>query len=627
MENNDLDFKALASVFLVKFYTKSQMKDWIYTFFGLSFPDSFVDPESSSSPIEWMWDVYQMYRDNKCNESPSVITISSRESYKTLSQSAMSVILMTHFNATICHMAAIVPQASAAQNYVANFLRMIDPYMRYHKKEVTSQNAKEVKIKDDNGSEAWMKIVVCSISGANSSHSNILCLDEIDTIRGGEGIRAYKEASFIPGVFNGQFPVTIKTSTLKFPGGLFSKEIEMSRKENWKTFKWNIIDITEKCQPERFRPDLPKEDRYVRYELPLSSLTEVQYNNLLVKEKEAYTKINVHAGCSNCPILPVCRERLAHRSEEDVGGLWKPIDFTITQFKKSDPDLAEAQLLTRKPSSQGMVYPRFVHKEDGTGNTYTTEQAWASFTGEIPSGRVEFDDLINKLQEHGIKIYAGADWGTTHCYALGISAIMPNGDWWILDGYAVPGFEFSQQLSLAIELRDRYGIKKWFCDTSSPSSIKTFNKNKMPCAEFKKDVQAGINAVRTQIVDASGKRRLKVIRTDRNELYLKMFAEHTFKLDQLGNITKEPDDGEFADIADQLRYQAQNLFQAKGKNNLISTEPTPLTREEIHKKLQDDVKKGYAGWVTTEIQKHVEEPKKAEDVSVSKNGSIIWDID
>jgi hypothetical protein len=149
----------------------------------------------------------------------------------------------------------------------------------------------------------------------------------------------------------------------------------------------------------------------------------------------------------------------------------------------------------------------------------------------------------------------------------------------------------------------------------------------MPCFDFKKDIQAGINAVRTQVVDASGKRRLKVIRTDRNELYLKMFAEHTFMLDQLGNVTKEPDDGEFADIADQLRYQAQNLFQAKGKNNLISTDPPPLTQEEIHKKLQDDVKKGYSGWVTTEIQKHVEEPKKAEDVSVSKNGSIIWDID
>jgi glycerol-3-phosphate responsive antiterminator len=1026
------EFKALSKIFLTNFYSKQQMKDWIHIFFGLDLPDSFVDPESNSSPIDWMWDVYQMYRDNKCNESPSVITVSSRESYKTLSQSAMAVILMTHFNATICHMAAITSQAAAAQNYVQKFLSSISPYMTHHGREVTSQNIKEVKISDDNGNSAWMRIVVCTISGANSSHSNILCVsgktdiliknikgtkrirskigasklykllqqgkeieaysfnhqtgkcefkkiiaqydngnkkgvdvyfedgtivtctpdhkfysengyeeiskligksvykitkqkaedkidnykyfdkfpeikykepefndveqviiggllgdmgcykkrnykdikkgleakhignphisfrhcvkqkdyaiwkmnilsksfkmyqnkgaksgytgaeqiafcsnltkdlsdwfgfrktldgldkiealglavwfmddgsgsrvtgtatlntqsftyeqnlklkevlknkfdidcvikeyntrgkkyctihidvistyklyeitkkyihpslmykfdgllnksikkckncnseyiytavsyycsdvdcqaaknrqlqkvkvikikpaiynrryydftvegnhnffsngllthncfDEIDTVRSKEGIRAYKEAQMIPGVFNGQHPLTIKTSTLKFPGGLFSKEIEMSRKENWKTFKWNIIDITEKCPESRHRPDLPKEDRYVRYELPMSSLTEPQYNDLTSKEKENYTKINTYSGCANCPILPVCRSQLAHRSESDKGGLWKPIDFTITQFKKTDPDLAEAQLLSRKPSSQGMVYPRFINKEDGTGNSYTVNQAWESYTGEKINSKIEFEDLINLLKKNELKFYAFLDWGFRHFYAIGVCVLMPNGEFWLVDSYSVAGLEFDQQLSLAIEVRDKYKPKKWFADTSAPQSIKTFNKNKMPCAEFKKDIDAGINAIRTQIVDASGVRRLKVIKTDRNELYFKMFAEHTFMLDQLGNITREPDDGEFADIADALRYAGQNLFQPKGKNHLLDQPQVKMTPDQIRDKYNKEVSKNYDNWLSKEINAHTDE--KATGTIVSKSGSIVWDID
>jgi hypothetical protein len=463
-----------------------------------------------------------------------------------------------------------------------------------------------------------MKIIVCTITGANSSHTNLFTIDEIDTIRSQEGIRAYKEAQMIPGVFNGQYPITIKTSTMKFPGGLFSKEMEKAAKNGYKVRRWNIIDITERCLPERHRADLPTEMVYLSQSLPLRTITEPEYISLTSKEQEKFDKFEAMGGCAKCPLLPVCRGRLAKRKTSDVGGLWKPIDFTIAQFKKTDPDLAEAQLMCWKPSSAGMVYPRFLNK-DIDGNTYTVAQAWQAFTGdEAPKG-ITLPYLIEHLHKKDIKFYCGVDWGFRHAFAITVGTIMPNGEWWLVDTYSVSGLEFEQMMDLAKTVRNIYRPKKWFCDTAQPMFIKAFKNNKMPCGEFKKDIIGGISAVRGQIIDATGRRRLKVIRHERNDWILKMFAEHCFLLDSNGNLTQEPDDSEVADAADSLRYMGQNLFQPKKKgqvynpmssvNNTITGTTTPV--------------RAYEDWLT---QKARELATQDSGDSKGNTGGVFWDF-
>ena len=609
--------KALASSFLVKLETKRHMKDWIFNFLGLDFPDTHIDPDSNASPIDWMFETYQMYRNNTANTSPDVIVISARESYKTLSEAAFAIMMMIHFNAKIAHMAAIVPQATAAQKYLESFLLKIQPYLAFHGMQLESQNSKEVSIKAADGSIAYMKIIVCTIAGANSSHTNIFTIDEIDTVRSSEGIRAYKEAQMIPGVFSGQFPVTIKTSTLKFPGGLFSKEMEKAVANNYKIFKWNLLDITEKCPPERNRPDLPKEWRHIaQRSLPLSTLTKEEFQSLTDKEQEKYTLIQANAGCVKCPLLPICQGRLANRSSKDVGGLWKPIDFTISQFKKTDPDLAEAQLMCWKPSSQGMVYPRFLDRTDGTGNTYTLSQAWQRFSGfEMPKNAT-IQDLANLMHSKGIRFHCGLDWGFKHYFAIVVTAVMPDGEWWIMDTYAVSGLEFDQMMDLAIKTRDKYFTPvKWFCDTAQPMFIKTFRKNKMPAPDFKKDVLGGISAVRSQIVNANDVRKLKVIKHQRNDFMIKMFNEHCFMLDAQGNLTDEPDDSEVADVADALRYAAQNLFAPKGRVISPSGSPTQdIPRYDISDPGQ------YISWQSQKIRELATYDTSGKDQS----GTVFW---
>lgn len=611
----------LAKTFLVRFTSPEHVKQWVHNFLDLEFPDSWVDPDSNSSPIHWIYNTYKMYEANKANESPDTIVISSRESYKTLSEAVFAIIMMSQFKASIAHMAAIVPQATAAQTYIESFIQKIKPYLDYHGILLDSQNAKELSLKFDEGKPtehtAYMKIIVCTLTGANSAHTNIFTIDEIDTIRSKEQVRAYKEARFIPGVFNGQMPVTIKTSTMKFPGGLFSKEMAKAEEKGYRVYRWNIIDITEKCQPERHLPDEPKKPVYIAKNLPLRTITEEQFAQLAAKEQENYEYREAMAGCAKCPLFPVCKGRLATRSENDKGGLWKPIDFTISQFGTMDPDLAEAQLMCWKPSSQGMVYPRFLDKADGTANTYSLAQAWERYTGDKMPNHATLNDLVTLMLQRGIKFYAGVDWGTTHAFAISVSAKVGN-EWWLIDAYSVPGLEFQQMIDLALEVRDMYRIVKWFADTSEPMFIKEFKKRRMPCQDFTKDVRGGIEAVRGQIINAKNQRFLKVIKHERTELFIKMFAEHCFKLDTLGNITKDPDDGEFADIADTVRYQGQNLFKPKGNTVSPSQDAMPKMPEFGKDNRFED-------WMSQKVR-NLTSAERGTPQGKSADGNVIWDF-
>jgi hypothetical protein len=619
MNSSKID-ENLAKTFLTRISSPQHLKQWIDNFLSLDFPDSWVDPDSNSSPIHWMYQTYKMYETNMGNTSPDTIVISSRESYKTLSEAVFAIIMMCHFGASIAHMAAIVPQATAAQKYIDAFIQKVKPYLSYHGIQLDAQNSKEISIKLFPGTVkekiAYMKIIVCTVTGANSAHTNIFTIDEIDTIRSAEQIRAYKEAQYIPGVFNGQHPITIKTSTLKFPGGLFSKEMDKALKNNFRVYKWNIIDITEKCQPDRHKPDLPKQKVYVAKGLPLKTISKDEYLMLNSKEKDQYDEIEAMAGCAKCPLLPVCRQRLASRSENDTGGLWKPIDFTIAQFTKTDPDLAEAQLMCWKPSSQGMVYPRFLDKADGSGNTYTLNQAYEAFTGEKPNVKITLPQLVDTLQKRGIKFYCGVDWGFRHAFAITVSAQIPGGDWWLIDAYSISGLEFEQMLDLSKSVRDLYKPAKWFADTAQPMFIKAFKKNKMPCAEFKKDVMGGIESVRGQIIDAKGTRRLKVVIHDRTQILLKMFAEHCFLLDSLGNLTNEPDDSDVADVADTIRYQGQNLF--KPKANIVTSTPAISFETPAPERTYQD-------WLTQKTRE-LTEGSKAGTSGKTSDGNIVWDF-
>jgi hypothetical protein len=604
----------VGDAFLVPIGTIEQMHDWFHTYLDMDFPMGHIDPDSNSSPVEWMFEAYTLYRENRTAQIPGLIVLSSRESYKTLTESAFAVLMMSQFKCSIAHMAAIEHQASKAVEYTEGFVRKVKPFLEYHKIELDATNKRTISMVHPNGAKAYVQIIIATLTGANSPHTNILSIDEVDVMR---FPLAYEEAKLIPGVFDGQFPLTVATSTRKFAFGMMEKEINNAKNSGMEVLRWNIIDITEKCPPQRHLPDQLKQIRYIDRDLPLTNLSREEFSKLAPEVQGRFEEIEAYAGCASCKLLPVCRTRLAHRPDRDVGGMYKPIDFTINQFKKLSPDMAAAQLMCWKPSLTGLIYKRFDDTEI-TGNTLTIEQAYQIFTGS-PSGKahITIEDLGSMMNYHEVRFRAGVDWGFRHFFVDIITAVVPNGDWWLIDCEAVSELEMPDKLNIGLRLQTKYHSIMHYPDPADPSSIKSFRRAGLRCASFKKDINGGIEAVRTQIIDGHGRRRLKVIKHERNEAVIEMFHKHHFKLDPAGNPTREPDDEEFADIGDSVRYIAQNLF---GKSKAISpTNPIVDQAQNLGYAPQPV----YHDWMSQKIRQMTEgQGQKGKSVG----GGIIWDF-
>jgi len=538
-------------------------------------------------------------------------------SHNTISVAILELLLLLHFQLEIGHAAATEEQSSVGLGYIENFLLKVEPLMTKAGWENITQNKRVFRFKTPQGKQPFIKIVICNPKGMNSLHANVLFLDELDLA----DPKALKEGVNIVGYSKGIHGVKVYLSTRKYAFGNMAQAIEKAPQMNYKIVNWNIIDVTERCPKERHLPDQPKEDRYVLKNLPLQQISKEEYEAIPDIEKSKWELIpQAYAGCAKCPLLPVCKGRLAKKPETATGGFYKPISSIIQKFAENDADTAEAQLMCWKPGSAGLVYPRFV-STPGKGNVITTKEAYESLFG--PTKRVITDiTLIQEMKNLGISFYAGVDWGYIHDFVIVICAVLPNEEVWLMETYAAPGLEFVDQLEIAKTFRDKYNVVKWFADTAYPQHIKSFIKNGMKCPPFTKDVFGGIEAVRSKITNASGKRLFKVILNESNKKAISAISKHRFQLDGQGNVTLKPDDERgIADICDALRYIGQNVWPVKG-----SFRPDVVWTEEQLKDVQQSTNPTHSQQMKEEIAKRVADTPKGTR-GTGKKGGFYWNMD
>ena len=564
--------RVYAELLLEPLNDKEDLRNWVRTFYKIELPSDITDDESNSNPLDAMWQIYEAVKFNKGDEITGFIMLSAREAYKTLSASMLEVLLLLHFQVSISHMAAILKQSDKAVSYINAFFVRLEPYITANGWKKESDSKTKIQFVTPEDYHPYIVIIVCTVAGANSEHTSLMFIDEIDVV---SDPNAYEEAKFIPSMERGRLPLTVKLSTRKFAFGLMQKELDAIKDTGEILLRWNVIDITERCPKDRYKPDPEGKTTlvYAAKKLPLKYLKPEEYDQLQSQEKPEWTEIQAHPGCLSCKLLPVCRTRLASKPETSHGNLYRPIAATIKNFAKVTPDKGEAQLMCWRPSTKGLVYPRF----DQQKNKVTIDAAYELVTGEKVTN-CSMDEFVSMLKRLETKIVAGIDWGYTHEATIVIMAVCRAGYSFILETFGSPQLELSEFLQEGIRLNDRYGVDKWYCDTAAPANIKTWSKefgsSKVP--EFKKDVLAGIEAIRGQIIDAGGVRRLMVIdavKGDNQETFnhkiLEGFKVHHFILDAAGNPTSKPDDEEFADVMDALRYIGQNVFAPKGKGKVL----------------------------------------------------------
>jgi hypothetical protein len=571
--------------------SKEELHDWILTFIGIDLPDCIVDPESTSCPMDMVWEVYSKVLAGDDESFRRVIYYASRDSFKTLAASVLEVLVVLHGNCDVGHMAAISEQAIKCQEYVKRAFRR--PYLRdfiegdnerltklvryYNPNTKHSLTRAEYNqlLEEGQGKEEYqeqvrvleqyierdryIKVVICTMQGANSLHVRYFCCDEIDVVT---NPAAYTESKAIPAGRAGKLPITVLISTRKTAFGLVQNEIDNAEKTGLQIRHFNILDVTQACEPKRHRPDLPKVKLWTSSE-QLKHVSEQTYDQMNFKEKEGFILAEGFAGCAKCKLFSCCRTMLATR-QKSKSILLKPIPEVIGKFKDWSVDIAQSQLLCKKPASTGLIYGRF----DRMRHILSPAQCYAKVFGELPPNPNDFTKamLMVAMKERGTDWYGGTDWGSTHNFSY-THGFKDGNVLFVTHCISVPELDPDQMLAIVDPLKC-YDPMVW-PDTADPKMNKWFKRKgwryQLKWNKGAGTVVGGINMVRAKLNPpmSDGVPELFFIH-DINEdemmdLLINHLAEYHWKLDAAQKPTGLPDDKN-DDECDALRYLVMNLF-------------------------------------------------------------------
>jgi hypothetical protein len=564
--------------------TREDLKEFVFYFLDLELPDTCVDPDSNSNMLDMVWTCYShLIHGPKDDDTSRYLFFSGRFCGKTLAESVIEVLLLLHGRLDITHLAALKRQSQDCQKYIAKFFNL--PSLKgiltgdsktekaavfyVHDGDEPNLTEKEWKNLPIDEQDYYTKVsntvevIVATLAACNGKHTALLCLDEIDVMANRD---AYEESKNIATPTTREdgslaMPLVLLTSTRKFAFGLVANEIADAEKTGLVVKHWNILDVCKACSKERHRPDLPKREMYISEEL-LSSITEENLKTLPIKDQEKYTKLECFDGCvTNCKILPACKTYLATK-QTSTSRFLKPIQYVQNQIKTNSLEKALAQLLCRKPSTAGLVYP-FLSKER---HMLTPAQAHSKIFGEQclnqNLSKAEFVDLICSRGEW----FAGVDWGFTHLFTF-VMGIKLGNVMYVTHTYGESDLDPAQKID-AVEPFKRFEPKT-YGDTEDPAMVKHFKRAGWRMAVWKKGpIVSGTSTIRLKLMPTLERDPELFFVRDIGEdpmmdLFFLHLREYHYKLGPDGKPTATPSD-ENKDFPDAVRYMIQNVFDLKG---------------------------------------------------------------
>jgi hypothetical protein len=564
--------------------SKEELDRWIRVFLGIRFPDRIVSDESNMSPLTMIWELYDRAVRNDTEGWKRVMTYASRFSGKTLAAAVLETLIVLHTQRNIVHMAAIKDQSRKAQEYVKGF------FYRPHLKDfVVGDNDTEVmvvahidkygipvpdkefvKLTPDKQSgyrrkENYIRIIVCTMQSTNGQHVEFMCVDEVDVIPK-QNLRAYDQAKGgVPTDRGNMEAMTLFTSTRKSRIGKVQAEIDEAPKTGLRLGHWNIIDITEPCQPERYRPDLPQAEYWIN-DAFVKHISDSEYQSLPDSEKGKYYSAMGYAGCAKCPLFAACKGRLATEQTGKVGmfedggtALLLKIPTVIDKFKSNTPEFITTEFLCRKPDTSGLVYPRYNDAIHRRSANQIAEEVAGKPVPEVTDKR----SLIEFLVHAGAKFASGMDFGYNHLFAVVTVAIWGNKAY-VVDAVGLAQQELDDKLALTEHLKALNS--SIYPDPEDPGTIESFRKRGYRIKEWSKNagsVKAGCDIVRYKLYSKGVGASLFFLSDDPDiDLLCSHVRDYHYTTGPDGKFTEIPDETN-DDYPDSLRYVIMNIF---GKN-------------------------------------------------------------
>src|SRR5271165_871508 len=122
--------KEMVEIMFTRLDSKEELRHWVRAFLNLEIPEDSVDPDSTSSPLDAIWQIYAAFKRND-GKNPGYILMSCREGMKTVSVSILEIILLLHFQIEIGHAAAVETQAAVNLQYIEGFMLNIAPLLEF----------------------------------------------------------------------------------------------------------------------------------------------------------------------------------------------------------------------------------------------------------------------------------------------------------------------------------------------------------------------------------------------------------------------------------------------------------------------------------------------------------------
>jgi hypothetical protein len=573
--------------------SKEHLHLWIKRYLDVDLPgtiicdDDVTHEPSNSSPMDLVWEIYSKALEGTDEGFQKVLAYAARNSYKTVACSVLEVLSIMHLGRNVAHAAAIESQAQVCAKYIEDYFRK--PYLRDF---LTSKNKREISItffrhkqsgdvlnetewtaldvaeRDEYARHSnWIKILICTMGGMNSTHAPLMILDELDLAPP----KPLEEAKQIPCAGpNGELPITFMTSSRKFSFGPVQKEIDRAQAEGTGLVirHWNVLDVTQACPPTRHLPEEPRIPIYYN-EGNLKAISEADWKLLSEEDQRKFFVQEGYAGClKKCSLFAGCRGRLATKQKSKSKFLQNIAEVKSKAESASSPEFVKAQMFCWKPSTEGLVYPNFSRAR----HMLTAAQMAEKITGEKFQPHFTKADLIQLMINRGMEFHSGMDFGYTHNWAV-VTGAKDGHRLFLFDVISQAGLELMEKIE-AFKARISFLNPMVYPDPAYPSDIKTFKRWGVRCKNFVKDVLGGIESVRSKFLPGINREpELYLLANDEGcELLAKRLSTYHWKVDATEKISDIPDD-DMDDECDALRYLCQNVF---GNKTRFSASVSPL---------------------------------------------------
>ena len=562
--------------------TADELEKYLRHWLGLDLPWHTVDPESTSSPLKFIWSVYKVLMTD--NGPHTHILASSRNCMKTLTSSTLQFLSMLHFRRDGVHISATLDQSSQAILYLDGFLRI--PELAQY------QNKDSVKIKQlinlppnkfTSKPDARLKVVTATKKGANSARSSLITFDEVDLTPQ----EILDEAAWIADpTRDKQFsPVFVYLSSRKTNNGPVQYLLDKAERENTgdeKVHKWSATDFMKACPPEVHKPEKGKVMAYVHSET-LQTIWSAEAFNSVVPEagRSQYKEYAVFEGCRTCPAFIPCFGFSAKQKGESKA--LRSIKITTGIFKKiKDPSVIISQGLNWKPETTAIVFKNFSRDK----HVKDPIEFYRWVTGEYFNPLGLDDEEIERIEDEGDIVKLTAITPTkAHIYEGMVKA-----GWTIISGVdfgfnpdpavsVIAGFHKRQKRGAVLTLEsangfanhlwaehtcknlfNKYPVEFVGPDTADAAALSYFGKHKVMAVGPKPSrIETGVSFIRgllwNPILQQSNFAILDDSQSDnKNIMMIEDFEHWTHKKTPLGFDMGRFEDGDHTHTLDSLRY-------------------------------------------------------------------------